>query len=221
MCGTSKRLYLFTNLHGVTTQKTWTVSNTLNLAGTKSAFDKTTLLEVLEFGCLHNAVEFVLSCSMTRHNADILRRHVPKHNLRVKAGGGNQFTFQSALGTVCTVCTTCLKVMQFARTMCLCFSCQNEKNVSLVLMKDMECVSCEWKIHRWSYRMWRYTKIQYKNIMRDRRLPPLLKSILPFSALLCGVRCFETDASGLPVSVIFQGQDVILLGHLYPWRWDR
>ena len=41
--------------------------------------------------------------------------------------------------------------------------------------------------------------------MRDPRRPPRFDSILPSSELLCGLRWFETDVSGLPVGPIFKG----------------
>ena len=44
--------------------------------------------------------------------------------------------------------------------------------------------------------------------MRDLRLPSRLKWILPPSGLLCGVRWFETDVSGLPVGAILKGQAI-------------
>ena len=49
-------------------------------------------------------------------------------------------------------------------------------------------------------------------IIRYHRLPPRLYSIFPSSGLLRGVRWFETDVSGLPISVIFNDQIV--------WKWD-
>jgi hypothetical protein len=42
----------------------------------------------------------------------------------------------------------------------------------------------------------------------DRRLPPWLKWILPSSGLLRGVRWFETDVSGPPISTILRGPAV-------------
>jgi hypothetical protein len=49
------------------------------------------------------------------------------------------------------------------------------------------------------YRLW---------TMRDRRLPPLLNWILPYSDLLSHVRWFETDVSGIYIDPIFKGQNI-------------
>jgi hypothetical protein len=42
----------------------------------------------------------------------------------------------------------------------------------------------------------------------DGRLPPWLPWILPSSGLLCDLRWFETDVSGLPIGFFFKGQEV-------------
>jgi hypothetical protein len=42
--------------------------------------------------------------------------------------------------------------------------------------------------------------------LRDLRLPPRLKRILPSCRLLHGVRWFKTDVSGLHIGPIFKSQ---------------
>jgi hypothetical protein len=54
--------------------------------------------------------------------------------------------------------------------------------------------------------------------------PPLFKRVFPSSVLLCGVRWFKTDVSGLRICPIFKVQAVKetqQLSHLDPWKWDR
>lgn len=44
--------------------------------------------------------------------------------------------------------------------------------------------------------------------LRDLRLPLRLKTIIPPSGLLRGVKCFETDVLGVIIGPIFSGQTV-------------
>ena len=46
---------------------------------------------------------------------------------------------------------------------------------------------------------------QEGNVMRGLRLPPLLKKSVPPSGLLCRVRWFDTNVSGLYFGPIFRG----------------
>jgi hypothetical protein len=50
--------------------------------------------------------------------------------------------------------------------------------------------------------------VAQQSLLGDRRLPPRLNWILPSSGLIRGVRWFETDVSGLPVSSVLKGQAV-------------
>jgi hypothetical protein len=45
---------------------------------------------------------------------------------------------------------------------------------------------------------------EWFRLLRDLRLPPRFKSLLPSSGLLRGVRWFDTDVSGLPVGPVFK-----------------
>jgi hypothetical protein len=50
------------------------------------------------------------------------------------------------------------------------------------------------------------------SVMKDRRFPPRLHRIRSSSGLLCEMRWFETDVSGLPIGPIFKGQSTAQRG---------